>query len=149
MLHVTPLKTLLLTNYKLKSNRKYTCFWIITRVECNHSSNISSEWTNTSSQWDQSYLDQGAVAISRCLCVKVIMVEDGGEAGDHRLQGSAVLLNLPHTRDQALGNSAVWQIRGTSQNSNVVFTYFLQGCKYNLVFHIWGWEKKRDEIIIP
>lgn len=89
----------------------------------NHISNISLQWNNTTSQWNQSYLNQGAVAIPRRLCIKVIMMVDGCEAADHRLQGSAVLLNLSYTRDQALGNISVRQIRRPTHNRNVVFTY--------------------------
>ena len=54
-----------------------------------------------------SYFDQGAVAIPRRLFVKVVVVVDGGEAGDHRLQRTAMLLDLFQTRDQAAGDSGV------------------------------------------
>lgn len=91
------------------------------------------------------YLHQGAVAIPRRLCVKVVMMIDGCEAGDHRLQGSAMLLNLFHTCDQALGNTAVRQIRRATQSRNIVFTNRLQGCKHNLEIHVRVWETKRDE----
>lgn len=91
--------------------------------EYNHSLIIGHERNNASSQWDQSYLDQGAVAIPRCLCIKVIMVEDADEAANHRFQHSTMLLNLFHTCDQSLGNTAIWRIRGCTHYRNVVFTH--------------------------
>lgn len=101
----------------------------------NLSSSISSEWNNASRQQRHSYLDQGAVAIPRRLFVKVIMVEDGDKATDHRFKGSGVLLDLSHTCDQAAGNSAVRRTRGCTRHRNDVFTGPLQGCKHNLVIH--------------
>lgn len=92
-----------------------------------------------------SYLDQRAVAIPGCLCIKVIMVIDGGEAGYYRLQGSTMFLNLFHTSDQTLNSSAVWQMRRPAKNRDVVLAHFLQGCKHNLVIHFWGCEGKREK----
>lgn len=84
----------------------------------------------------KSYLNQGAVAVPRRLFIKVIVMIDGGEAGDHGLQGSAVVLNLSHTCDQALCNNAVRQIRILTPSRKAVFTYCLHGCKHNPVIHI-------------
>lgn len=71
---------------------------------------------------------------------------DGNEAIDDRFQGSAMLQDLSHTRDHALGNSAVWQIRRRAHTSDNVLTHCLQGCEQNLVLHSRGWEdKKRQE----
>lgn len=90
----------------------------------------------------QSYLDQGAVAVTRRLRVKVIMMIDVNEATDHRLQGSAVLLHLPHARDHALGHSAVRQIGRCAHEGDNVAAYRLQGCEQSLVIHVGGCKDK-------
>lgn len=97
---------------------------------------VSGGRSNARSHRFQPYLGQGAVAIPGRLCIEVVMVEDGAEAGDHGLQGSAVLLNVSHARDQTRGNGAVRQVGGPAQDGNVVLTYYLQGCKHGLVIHI-------------
>lgn len=89
---------------------------------------------------DQSYLDKGAVAVARRLRVKVIMMIDVNKATDDGLQGSAVLLHLPHARDQALGDSAVRQIRRRAHEGDNVVANRLQGCEESLVIHVGGCE---------
>lgn len=93
----------------------------------------------------ESYLDECAVAVPRGFCVKVVMVVDICKAADHGLQGLAVLLNLSHARDQALGHGSVGQFTGSRQSSYVVLTGFLQGRKHNPEVHVWGCEKDRRE----
>lgn len=93
----------------------------------------------------QCYLNQGAVAVTRRLRVKVIMMIDVNKATDDRLQGSAVLQHLPHAGDNALGDGAVGQIgRRAHQGDNAV-AYRLQGCEQSLVIHVGGCEDKGDE----
>lgn len=82
-----------------------------------------------------SYLHQRAVAISWCLRVKIIMVEDRDEPGDQRLQDPAVFLDLLHAGDQALGDGTVRHVRRCTHVGHDVFTYCLQGCKHHFVIH--------------
>lgn len=83
-----------------------------------------------------SYLHQCAVAISWCLRIKIILVEDGDEPSDQRLQDPAVFLDLFHAGDQTLGDGAVGHVRRCTHIGHDVFTYCLQGCKHHFVIHI-------------
>lgn len=83
-----------------------------------------------------SYLYQCAVAISWRLCIKIIMVEDGDESSDYRLQDAAMFLNLFHAGDQTLGNGAVRHVRRCTHIRNDVFAYCVQGHKHHFVIHI-------------
>lgn len=84
----------------------------------------------------RSYLYQRAVAISRRLCIKIIMVEDGDESSDHGLQDSAMFLNLFHASDQTLGNGAVRHVGRCTHIRNDVFAHCVQGCEHHFVIHI-------------
>lgn len=123
----------------------------ITQIQQVNSRNVLLLLINTlTSNQEQnlkSYLDKSAVAVARRLRIKVIMVIDVDEATDDRLQGSAVLLDLPHAHDQALGDGAVRQIGRRAHEGDDIVADRLQGCEQSLVIHVGGCEDKgRQEL---
>lgn len=62
-------------------------------------------------------------------------MEDGGEASDDGLQGTAVTLDETHRLQQTRRGLCVTEAGGPHQGSLGVLACCLQGRKHNLVFH--------------
>lgn len=89
--------------------------------------------------WDgvSAHLDQGAIAVGGDVRVEVVVMEDGGEATDDRLQAARVLLDHGHHIRQAACRVALRALDPSREEGGIFLTHAVESCKHRLGVHHW------------